>query len=351
MTAGTPRWSADDLAYLHEHYNITPAAEIAAVLGRTIRAIHNRGAKAGLTSRQPRHPCTYFQRIDSPVKAYILGLLVADGWVDDENRVGIDLEASDREAVAVVRDELCPAGRLRVYERKRGRSRVRFQFGNGQLAADLARHGVVPRKTGLEAWPSALPAEFENSFICGYYDGDGHMDWLPRPYWQVCCASRSFLDAMKQHIETALGVTPFGPYRQSSIWAIGKSGEPARKILAWIHQEVPGLARKRLPKANTPADQVVRLPRRVARVTHALMTTWTDAGGSAPVTAAEVCVYDSEALSVQSTGTALAYARKLRLADSAPGGPDGVRLWWPSDGAWELRRSLEERVLAEQQEG
>lgn len=346
-SAGSRAWTAGELAYLTEHYGTVLPADIASTLGRTVSGVYARAAKEGLAAPKAQ-PCTYFQQIDSPIKAYILGLLVADGWVDDENRVGIDLTESDREAVAVVRDELCPAGRLRVYQRKYGRPRVRFQFGNGQLAADLARHGIVPRKTCGETWPSALLAEFENSFICGYFDGDGHMDWLPRPYWSVCCASPIFLEVMKTRIEKALGVVPFGPYKQGPIWAIGKSGEQARQILTWIHQEVPGLARKRIPEVVTSADEVVRLPRRVAHVAHALMMAWEEAGGSAPVTAAEVCIYDSEALSVQGTGRALACARKLRLADSAPGGPLGVMLWWPADGAWKIRRALEARVLAEQ---
>ncbi len=350
MTAGTPRWGDWELAYLREHYHVKSAPEIAEALGRTVVAVYGRAAKAGL-ALPPRPPCTYFREINSPVKAYVLGLLVADGWVAEGNHVGIELAENDREAVALVRDELLPSARLRVYPRHYGQPRVRFQLRDARLAADLARHGVVQRKTGLESWPAELPREFENSFICGYYDGDGHMDWLPRPYWQVACASRSFLEAMSQRIEATIGVKPFGPYRQGPIWAVGKSGEPARAVLTWIHQEVPGLARKRLPEIVTAADEVTRLPPRVAHVAYALMALEDSTQGCGPFSATEIVTYDSEALSAQSTGTALAHARKLRLVDSAPGGPAGALLWWPTSKARELRRALEDRVLTEQEKG
>lgn len=81
-----------------------------------------------------------------------------------------------------------------------------------------------------------------------------------------------------------------------------------------------------------------QLPERTAQVVHALMEAWTAAEGSVPVTAAEVMVYDSEALTVQSTAAALTSARRLGLAD----GMDG--LWFATNRAWEMRRELEDRV-------
>jgi hypothetical protein len=77
---------------------------------------------------------------------------------------------------------------------------------------------------------------------------------------------------------------------------------------------------------------------RVARVTHALMEAWAQAGGG-PLTAAEVCEYDSEALTPVQTGIALSRARERGLADGARG------LWFATDQAWAMRRELEEHVL------
>jgi hypothetical protein len=86
----------------------------------------------------------------------------------------------------------------------------------------------------------------------------------------------------------------------------------------------------------------VGLPRRVAHVTHALMARWTDKDGSGPLTTAEICEYDSEALTAAHTAAALTRARQLGLASSA-----GPGLWFATDRAWEMRRALENRFLSE----
>jgi hypothetical protein len=81
------------------------------------------------------------------------------------------------------------------------------------------------------------------------------------------------------------------------------------------------------------------LPLRTARVVYALMEAWTGSGGSAPVTSAEVCEYDSEALTIRHTSAALAQARRLGLADGCDD------LWFATDRAWEMRRTIEDQVL------
>ncbi|MGH3121083.1 MAG: hypothetical protein ACRDND_08625 [Streptosporangiaceae bacterium] len=83
------------------------------------------------------------------------------------------------------------------------------------------------------------------------------------------------------------------------------------------------------------------IPDRAAHVTHALMEAWSAAGGSAPVTTAEVCEYDSEALTPRHTAAALIQARRLGLANGGRG------LWFATDRAWAIRRVLEDRFLAE----
>ena len=94
----------------------------------------------------------------------------------------------------------------------------------------------------------------------------------------------------------------------------------------------------------TAADEAAALPLRTAQALHALMARWRDAGGSAPITAAQVCEYDETALTVRHTAAALAHARRLGLAD----GYDG--LWFATSAAWDMRKALEDRVLAEHDE-
>lgn len=245
---GKRRWTAAEDAFLFENYGDKSPGEIAAALGRTAHAVWEHARRTDCAQHRSDNYHPYFRHIDAPVKAYVLGLLAADGYVDDEGRIGIDLAVADQSAVALVRDQLCPSGRVRIYARKsRGTPRARFQVGSVGMARDLAALGIGPRKTHSLAWPERLPQVFDNSFICGYFDGDGHLNPVRGPYWTVCSATAGLLDVMRERISDATGVRMSRTYRQTSIWAISKYGEPVRALDAWIHRDVPGLARKRIP--------------------------------------------------------------------------------------------------------
>jgi hypothetical protein len=84
---------------------------------------------------------------------------------------------------------------------------------------------------------------------------------------------------------------------------------------------------------------VTKLPRRVAHAVCALVESQNAL--NMPVSAAEVCVYDSEALSVRSTAAALTAAQRLGLCVHTG------RYWIATGAAMSLRYALEDRFLAE----
>ena len=125
-----------------------------------------------------------------------------------------------------------------------------FRVQSAALAADLASHGIVQAKTLGLHWPSSVPCELEGSFACGYFDGDGSLkpDWLYR--WSLVSGSPPFLAEFQDVAEAHTGVRIGGPYedkRHNFAWSLVQTGEPVRALDAWLHRDVPGLARKRLP--------------------------------------------------------------------------------------------------------
>jgi hypothetical protein len=92
----------------------------------------------------------YFHVIDNARKAYLLGLLAADGNVlETPPRVTLELAMRDRELVELFRDEVAPAVRTkrRPRQSRNGQDYVLLAVTSAQLAADLAKWGVVPRET------------------------------------------------------------------------------------------------------------------------------------------------------------------------------------------------------------
>lgn len=263
MTDGTPAptgrhggysrpWTPGEDAYLREHYATLRVRDIAAHLGRTENSVRLRASAAKLPSRQ-RAGCNslvrgYFREIDTPMKAYLLGLLMADGSISPANQLKLEVHQKDWCLAELIRDTLAPAARIAPYW-TRTSPMVRFLVQNADLAADLARHGVVNCKTLIVQWPDTVPPELENSFICGYYDGDGSLDRRLRHYrWSAICGIPEFLVGMQACILEHTGIRVGGPYRDTRhehAWSIVATGRPVPELDAWVHRDVPGLARKR----------------------------------------------------------------------------------------------------------
>jgi hypothetical protein len=110
----------------------------------------------------------YFHRIETPMQAYILGLLAADGNVyvnkaRAEYKISLKLHREDEVLVKRTRDELAP----KVNPNYPKPHYIRFEVCSQRMVNDLARYGVVPRKTWDLPWPEALlPHAFTSFLYC-----------------------------------------------------------------------------------------------------------------------------------------------------------------------------------------
>jgi len=249
-------WTTEELAYLHENYTKLPARLIAEKLGRSYSAIYQRAKIEGLTSLHRAGFNSlipgYFQVIDTPVKAYLLGLLAADGSMSKAGQLKLELHEKDICLVELARDHIAPGARISHY-RTRTTPMARFMVSAPGLVADLASHGVIHRKSLITRWPEDVPPELEGSYLCGYFDGDGSLRQEPPYRWAVVSGTLAFLQVMQGRIKAHTGVKVGGPYqdtRHNAAWSIVASGSPVRALDAWLHRDVPGLARKRLPQSS-----------------------------------------------------------------------------------------------------
>lgn len=250
---GCARWTEEDLAYLRKNYGLLTARDIALHLRRTDKAVMARGRLLGLPSRQRAGANSlvkdYFKVIDTPMKAWVLGLLAADGSINSKTgQLKLEIHSKDFEILEAARDELAPEARIRF--RVLGKSpMVRFAVQNPGLRTDLASHGVVGAKSLITRWPADVPDRFANSFVCGYFDGDGSLGTTPLPRWAVVSGNPDFLRVMQAEIRRLTGLVVGGPYqdrRHQHAWSIVATGKPVRALDAWIHADVPGLTRKNL---------------------------------------------------------------------------------------------------------
>lgn len=202
----------------------------------------------------------YFSSIDRPIKAYLLGLIAADGNVyvntaRAEYKVSLALHRNDAMLVERCRDELAPTVNLNYPSNK-----VRFEVCSQQMQADLAQYGIIPRKTWNLPWPKALPEAMAMPFLLGYFDGDGTLmvqkprpeKGMPEPYlrWQLV-GHYDFLMDVRARIHLWCGVEMAPPRlpdtKTSFLYGIATSGERVESIDRVLNASGLGLPRKHLP--------------------------------------------------------------------------------------------------------
>lgn len=118
-----------------------------------------------------------FAVVDTPEKAYWLGILITDGYVIEAARTGsplVGLQMTDREAAEGFRDFLgLQHPVLRIEPRgERRQTMYRAVCRSRRMAQDLARFGVVPRKSHSTFLP-LLAEELMPHLLRGLFDGDG----------------------------------------------------------------------------------------------------------------------------------------------------------------------------------
>lgn len=125
------------------------------------------------TKRRNRYTLNenYFDVIDSPKKAYLLGLMAADGCVTKYNYIAF--ESIDKELTELLIDELQYSGEMRIIKPGVYKHHYRINFSSQSLASALIQYGVVTERmsTGIYYFPKQL--EYLSAYILGYFDGDG----------------------------------------------------------------------------------------------------------------------------------------------------------------------------------
>lgn len=149
---------------LSDYFGVTP---------RTIKAwSDNYGVKVKRkTNRKIFFDFDFFKTIDSEAKAYILGFVAADGYIDMKGKtLNITLAKKDEEMLKIIARELKFTGNIR----KEVRERVTISFCCKEMVEDLSVYGVVQNKTKTVFIPE-LEEDLTRHFLRGYFDGDGYI--------------------------------------------------------------------------------------------------------------------------------------------------------------------------------
>lgn len=121
-----------------------------------------------------------FENIDTEEKAYWLGFLYADGYIDNsKNVISLSLKESDKSHVEKFR-HFCGLDEKKLHTKTKTTNNgisvnYEFSFSSKKTVEDLFKCGCFNKKTFKISFPSydIISKELIYHFIRGYIDGDG----------------------------------------------------------------------------------------------------------------------------------------------------------------------------------
>lgn len=118
-----------------------------------------------------------FEIIDTSEKAYWLGMLTGDGWITDDNDLGLSLEQSDKEHIYKFRDFLKSNHPITIKNngfKKDGTPSISYELRltNKKIVSDLRQYGFTKNKTHYIKFPN-IDGKFLPNYMLGLVDSDG----------------------------------------------------------------------------------------------------------------------------------------------------------------------------------
>jgi len=153
---------------------------------------------------------SYFENVDSEIKAYILGYTLADGSLIIEpkkrneliysysKRLSFCVSIDDREIINLIQKEISPTSIIKEYHNSIGainrKNSLSLRISSSKLIDDLISYNILPNKTydiNFKFNFNKLNRNLIRHFIRGFFDGDGSFN---RYTLQFISTSKYFLE-------------------------------------------------------------------------------------------------------------------------------------------------------------
>lgn len=197
----------------------------------------------------------YFDSIDTPNKAYILGLFYADGYNSlDKRTIRLQLQYTDKDILEDIRKELNsekPLKFIRCSDKVASNGFIskdmyQLEIYSSHMCQVLEKLGMVQNKSLVLTFPTFLDESLYVHFIRGYFDGDGSFcpHYTKKGWFQALVTITStevFCESCLNIIRRETGVGG-GIYDASSHNGITKviyiSGtNQAKKFFEWLYKD------------------------------------------------------------------------------------------------------------------
>lgn len=162
-------------------------------------------------NRKYKRNSDYFDNINTPNKAYVLGLIYADGnnynW-GNKHCLTIQLQEEDKYVLERIKDELEYEGNLQFIpnhnKNERFKNCYKLCITDEHISNQLKKLGVVERKSLILKFPTFLRPDLIRHFVRGYFDGDGCLSYIKnQKKWHTTTAGTyEFLSSLSNILDS-----------------------------------------------------------------------------------------------------------------------------------------------------
>lgn len=178
----------------------------------------------------------YFEQINTPNKAYLLGFITADGGVVNTS-CSIEVHSLDKEVLDFAKSEINPNATITVcnYGKK---DNVRVSFNSKKICSDLIQYGIIQNKSKIikEVPINLIPKKLLPFYFRGLIDGDGciHKDGKISIY----SGSKEFIKSVQSILVKEADVKQLGIYHGTAYFVSWGSRKDKEKLFHYLYDNL-----------------------------------------------------------------------------------------------------------------
>ena len=200
-------------------------------------------------AKQNRKKFKYnFEHINCEFDAYFVGLMLSDGYIQDQHKFGIQL--TDEDAIRFISQITAQEYHCYTSNNETHKPFYRIIFSDAAQCAALQRYGIVPNKSKIISPPKLFADEipYIPYIIRGLIDGDGciYQTSDGSPAFYICTMSYEFAVWIKQILEQNLHMDDISIHqRHYGIWIVETALQTNLfKLIALVYNKPFGMMRK-----------------------------------------------------------------------------------------------------------
>lgn len=217
---------------------------------KTTKSLEDKVKKYGFKMRtreesellHKKHRSFSVDKIDSPFKAYWLGLMITDGWIDGKGTICLSM--ADNDVIEFVSNII--GKEYTTIERDERQTQYRIAFNHPQLLKELNYRGIHNKKSKTKEYVIFHDDEqkYLPYFIRGVIDGDGWIRKDGKEFF-ICSGSEQFAYFIKDLLENKLYMTSLNIVENLDSWTVRSAETKNINILKYVIYDKPyGMNRK-----------------------------------------------------------------------------------------------------------